>query len=249
MFTLLALLALLPSPALAGDACAPDGGVEAVQIGFNFVNVWALIGESGIVLIDAHNPGEEDKVLDKLSKAGITASEVTLIVLTHGHGDHAGSALALKEALDVPVAVQALDVPAVEAGEPLVPLPYTDWRGRALIPFLHHEYDPFSPDLVIQDSLDLSRWGVDAEVRWVGGHTPGSVIVDLKDGRVLVGDLIRGKMQNPDKPTLHFFQEDLPTAHARLRELAGSQRCLMPAHGDPLEAAEVLEWLDRYEGR
>jgi glyoxylase-like metal-dependent hydrolase (beta-lactamase superfamily II) len=43
-------------------------------------------------------------------------------------------------------------------------------------------------DLVVREPLDLAPWGVAGRVVPMPGHTPGSLVVVLDDGRAFVGD-------------------------------------------------------------
>ena len=63
------------------------------------VNVSAfLIHRPGkAILVDCGNRGSEDKILETLEKLGLGYGDLKLLVLTHGHFDHAGAAAKLKE--------------------------------------------------------------------------------------------------------------------------------------------------------
>jgi len=240
----LSLGLLLAAPVQAGDACDDSADTRVVQLGWGFTNVWAVSGAGGTVLVDAHNPGAEERLIKQLERADISRDEVTLVLVTHGHADHTGSAEALGELLDVPVAIGAPDLEAAEAGHD-VTLGATDFRGRTLARLLDHSFAPFTPDLVVEESLDLSDYGVSATARHVGGHTPGSMVVELEDGRALVSDLIRGGMIRRHKPTLHFFQHDPVTSDAALVEVAREATCLLPGHGKSLKPERTLRWVER----
>ena len=80
------------------------GGAEIIPLGNRGVNVFALRG-ARTVLIDAGMPGMADAILTNLDKAGIRREDVSLILITHGHPDHVGSAADLKARLGVPIAI------------------------------------------------------------------------------------------------------------------------------------------------
>jgi len=235
---------LLAAPAQAGGACDDSDSTRVVQLGWGFTNVWAVSGAGGTVLVDAHNPDAEDRLIKQLERADISRDEVTLVLVTHGHADHMGSAEALGALLDVPVALGELDRDATEAGHD-VTLGATDFRGRTLARLLDHSFAPFTPDLWVEDTLDLSDYGVPGVARHVGGHTPGALVVELEDGRVIVSDLIRGGMVRRHKPTLHFFQHDPAVSDAALVALAEEATCLLPGHGKSLKPERTLRWVER----
>ena len=60
-------------------------------------------------------PGEEDRLLDSSDQHGIAPSDLALVVLTHGHTDHAGSVNAVVRA-GVPIAIGADDAGLLERG-------------------------------------------------------------------------------------------------------------------------------------
>jgi glyoxylase-like metal-dependent hydrolase (beta-lactamase superfamily II) len=218
------------------------------RLGWSFINVFALEGPEGVVIVDVHNEGSERKIMKRLDKAGIDRDRVRLVLLTHGHADHAGGGLALREALGVPLAVGAGDVGLLASGHVIPPKGKgATFQGKLLAPFIDHTYPPYAPDLTVSEPMTLDEYGVPADVRVVGGHTGGSLAVDLRDGRVLVGDLIRSGMTAPHRPRKHFYQTDREGARATLSEvLDGGATEIYPSHGGMLPAKRVRRFLDRH---
>ncbi|MEQ1504403.1 MAG: MBL fold metallo-hydrolase [Myxococcota bacterium] len=214
------------------------------NVGWGFTNVYAVQGDDGVILVDAHNPGNEDRILRRLEAAGIAPERLTLLVATHGHPDHAGSTAALADRLGIPVAGGAADLPYFASGT--TELHPTGSRGRMISAFVRRAFPPVSLDLAVTDRLDLGPYGVAGELVVVGGHTPGSLIVDLHDGDVLSGDLIRSHLQRRHVPTLHFFHDDPVAASRALRTVVdGGATTLWPSHGGSLAAADVAAWMTR----
>ncbi|MCB9744323.1 MAG: MBL fold metallo-hydrolase [Alphaproteobacteria bacterium] len=241
------LLAVLGLGALTPAGASTPTTLD--RISKSFVSVYLLRGPGGAVLVDAHNAGEEDWLLSELDKLGLREGELRLILLTHGHQDHAGSAAALRRATGAPIAVGAGDVAMVEQGLEELPTEVaTDFRGRLLAKLLDPSIETFTPDIVIQDRLDLSEYGVPAEARVMGGHTSGSLVVFMESGQALTGDLIRGGMVRRKKPTLHFFHEDMDRAHEALQEVVdGGATSICAAHDRCMSPERVERWLARRE--
>ncbi len=66
-------------------------------------NAYLLRGEQA-VLVDAGGPEDGDRLRDALSAQGLQPRDIALVLLTHGHNDHSGTAASFAEA-GVPIAV------------------------------------------------------------------------------------------------------------------------------------------------
>lgn len=245
-FGALALFAVLATGCAAGDkGTAPPGGVEIVRMERKFVNNYLLLGER-VVLVDTGVPGNEKRVLRALARRGKKPSDVALIVVTHGHADHAGSGAALREATGAPIAGGVGDAAMNRAGhnDRLQP---TGAPGRRVMPFVVQEYPGYAPDIEVADTLDLRPYGVAGKVIVVPGHTSGSLAVVLDDGRALSGDLVRGRFGARTKPALHYFHADVDAAHRHLQRMIDSGvREIDPGHGHTLKADAVRRFLDEW---
>lgn len=217
--------------------------VSVHRLQFLIANVYAIDAPDGVVLVDTGDPGQEAEVLDALRRSGVDPDRVRLIVVTHAHADHAGSAHALAEALGVPIALQRADAPTAAAGHN-PPLHPTNLTATALQAFLRHDYTPFTAELAFDACLDLHPFGVPALVRSTPGHTPGSSVVLIEGGDAIVGDLVAGGYLGgfiaPTVPTEHYFQEHPRRVRAILEWLlrAGVTR-LHLGHGGPVRAADL----------
>jgi glyoxylase-like metal-dependent hydrolase (beta-lactamase superfamily II) len=87
---------------------APDVG----WLPISFVNVY-FIGRpgGGWSLVDAGLPGRMNQILEAAEARFGAGARPEAILLTHGHFDHAGSALKLAEHWDVPIYAHRLEMP------------------------------------------------------------------------------------------------------------------------------------------
>src|SRR5690242_2038144 len=69
----------------------------------NMVNAHLIRSEAGCILVDAGIPGSEHKIARVLHRHGLTFRDIKLIVVTHAHTDHAGSAARLRELSGAPI--------------------------------------------------------------------------------------------------------------------------------------------------
>jgi glyoxylase-like metal-dependent hydrolase (beta-lactamase superfamily II) len=231
---------------LALCACRPEPGVFRLSHGYT--NAYVVVGPDGIALVDTLEPGREHLLLDELAELGIGPGDLDIIVLTHGHGDHAGSAAAMRALTGAPIALGAGDLDMVRRGE-VDDLHPTGALGRDRLRrgLVHRRFPGFEPDLVVTDALDLHGYGVPGRMLVMpGGHTPGSAVVRLDSGDVIAGDLVRGRVLLPGAPAEHLFHDDTARVHAQLAEqLADGPGWFWPGHGAPLSARRVRRWLQR----
>ena len=167
----------------------------------NWTNAPHLIREdTGCVLVDAGNPGKADRILEQLAKRGVAPDAIHLILLTHGHVDHFGSAAALREWTGAPVAIHALDADAVRQGIHQPDSLQSTWRLIALLMrisalralALSDRAPTFEPDIVFEGEFRLDEYSVAGRVIPTPGHTPGSVSVLLHSSEDIVGNMVVG---------------------------------------------------------
>jgi hydroxyacylglutathione hydrolase len=215
-----------------------------------FVNVFLLRGTRPI-LVDAGNPGTGAAILEKLSENGVDPAEISLILITHGHADHFGSAFELKERTGAPVAVHQLDAEPLRSGRTL-PLRPTGTVGRLFLPLLGQERlgkaHPLQPDIIIEGEMSLEEFGVEGKVIHTPGHTAGSISVVLADGDVIVGDLLMGGMIRRNRPSNPMFADDIEQLKESVKSVMRlSPRRVFTSHGGPLDPQAILRrfpWLN-----
>lgn len=205
-------------------------------------NCYLLLGDRP-VLVDTGAPGDLPRILAALKTHQLDPKQLALILLTHGHSDHAGNAAELRARSGRPVALHAADAPLALAGENGV-LAAQDPVGRLVRPFIDEPYQPFTPDITFREPFPLEPYGVKGSVVPTPGHTPGSSSVVLASGEAIIGDVLRGSMIWPNRARPHFFCND-PDRNARsLARLAreGLLRC-HPGHFGGFPGSELGRYL------
>ena len=212
-------------------------------------NAFLVQGQKAI-LVDTGTPKDVGKILKALRDAGLTPEDLSLIVLTHGHGDHAGGLSGLRRTLKVPVVAGKRDTPILQKGQngKLTPL---SLLGKTL----KKHYEAFAwpaalADLTIDAPMDLSPYGVAGKILPTPGHTAGSLSVLLENGEAIIGDLLSGGflggMFFPSKPTLPVFAEDQRALLQNTKELLDQgARVFYVGHGGPLHHPRVARWLNQ----
>jgi len=215
---------------------------------FGMVNAHLIRGVDGCVLVDAGIPGSELKIEKALARHGLLFKDIKLIVVTHAHVDHAGSAYTLRELSRAPIVAHADDAQHFGREVPMTYCP-TGWVGRLFLktPVPHEPYQGFVPDILLakSDTLDLSRYGIPGTVGHTPGHTAGSISVELSSNDALVGDLVAsgillGGIIRTGRARRPPFEDDPRTVGLALQRLldSGMERFYM-GHGGPLAAGEV----------
>jgi len=212
-----------------------------IQVRMGMVSSF-LVRQEGAILVDTGYPGSENTILDALSKEGIAPRDIRLILLTHGHGDHAGSAAKLKEMTGARVAVHENDSDKLRTGNQgslhatcLSGILFSLVLGVGRKP----AYPPLEPDIVFTDLLDLKPFGIQGMVVPTPGHTPGSVSVILENGDAIVGDLIMPAIPS-GRPGLPYWAEDREEAKKSIRKVLSYQPDrIFLAHGSPFPAELV----------
>lgn len=220
--------------------------VQIIPVKCGMVNAY-IIRQDGVILIDTGVPGSEDPILNALEVAGIGQREIRLILVTHGHGDHAGSAARLQEITGAPVAVHQDDAPMLRTGiqRTLVPVELT---GRIAAVFIRSvnttKYPPVNPAIIINGTLDLAPYGIIGSVIPTPGHTTGSVSALLGDGDVFTGDLISPQIPSGE-PGLPFWADNPAEISTSVKMLlAYNPRTFHTGHGGPFPVAFVRKMVE-----
>ncbi|NUU06899.1 MBL fold metallo-hydrolase [Leifsonia sp. C5G2] len=187
----------------ASEIAAP--GVHAVRVpmhGGGLPCSLAYVVEDdrgGVLVVDPGSPGREAvrAVIAAVEAVGRRPSDVSGIVLTHMHADHAGGAAALREASGAPVLMHAREAEALAAIRRGLPAPDLEGWGvpaerrpeLAAVAAAPAAPDLARPDDVLAEGDLLDVPGRRLRVLWTPGHTPGSLCLHDEDsGLVFTGD-------------------------------------------------------------
>ncbi|MEV7612538.1 MBL fold metallo-hydrolase [Streptomyces sp. NPDC089799] len=84
-------------------------------MGRHGINAYLLLGRRP-VLVDAGTPGSGRRIHDRVAAHGVDPADISLIVLTHAHIDHFGSAAELHRLTGAPVAGHVADLGPYRSG-------------------------------------------------------------------------------------------------------------------------------------
>jgi hydroxyacylglutathione hydrolase len=231
--------------------------LKITRIKLPLANAYLVQGPQTI-LVDTGAPGDEGRILAAMAKAGVAPHDLALILLTHGHGDHAGSAAALAQQTGAPIALHRADLAQVHAGRN-DPLTTTSLEARMIRPFVDKPFPPSAPTVLLDGAVSLRDLGIDlgaeAHVLPTPGHTPGSISLLLPEtGDALVGDVLMGGSMGgtlrSGHPNVHYFVND-PVALQESMDRLLASNCARwhVGHGGPLQHDDIAAAQPRLQSR
>jgi hydroxyacylglutathione hydrolase len=140
--------------------------------------------ERGLIV----DPGEEpERILELVEALGIT---VDAILITHCHFDHIGAVAPVAKATGAPVWCPSLEVPVLADI-----MSYVPWPGFG-------PYESYDADETVSGGEHLSLAGLEIDVVFTPGHSPGHVTYAIADEQALFsGDvLFKGSVGRVDLP-------------------------------------------------
>jgi hydroxyacylglutathione hydrolase len=215
---------------------------QVIAVPSAYVNAFIVQGERSII-VDTGLPGFEKKILETMERHGIKPADISLIIITHGHNDHYGSAAYLKGKTGAPVAVHKADAETLRtaASRPLYPV---GTKGKVMDVMAKMVKEPvvqaLEPAILIEGEMSLANYGIAGKIIPIPGHTPGSLSVMLDGGCILIGDLIFGGLVRKQAPGFPYFCEDVPALMKSIQAVLDLKpKIIYAGHGGPFTAASV----------
>lgn len=208
----------------------PIGSGKFVE---RFVYVYLIYGKK-ICLIDSGVASSEQKIFDYIRQTGRNPYEISLMVLTHSHPDHIGSARAIKKASGCVVAAHSGEKSWIEDVE-------LQFKERPVPNFHSLVEGSVDVDLILKEKevLDLGN-GLSLEVFHTPGHSKGSISILFREDKALfTGDVI------PLKGDLPIYEDIFASVKSiqKLKEIRGIN-FLLASWDDPREGSRVYDLMD-----
>ena len=145
------------------DTTAPPGDLSWQRVDLGFVSAYVLARGGEAAVVDTGTPGSADSIETSLSMLGLAWADVGHVIVTHLHGDHAGSMFeVMQRAAGATGYAGAADIPSIDTPRPLT---------------------------AVQDGDSV----FDLTIIATPGHTPGHIsVLDRSAGVLVAGDAIVG---------------------------------------------------------
>ncbi|MRX38964.1 MBL fold metallo-hydrolase [Flavobacterium sp. LC2016-23] len=234
--------------------------VGVYHISNYFSEAYLIKGNSEkLILIDTGVPvaGYQDSLVNSIKKLGFKPENITLAIVTHGHGDHAGNARFLQQTFKTKIAGSRADLEKFTSGKTeLQKSEDVSIWGNRLRPYSDLSYPPFTPDIIVDTTIDLAPYGIIGKIIPIkGGHTPGDLLVLIGEN-LFVGDAFVGTFKSqggglaPDGHHVreHFFHENKQLADQNLKviekiALENKVKTIYPTHNGPVTTYELSKYI------
>ena len=214
------------------------------------LNSCYLIRGKDIVMIDGGMPNKLKMFKRKLSKLAIQPSEIKLIVLTHSHFDHSGSAREIRDLTGAKIAIHESERTYMENGGMIIPKGVNTY-GKLTKPLLFSifkkiSFPKFKPDIFITDEpYSLSMYGIDGNIIHTPGHTVGSISVILNSGEAFVGCMAHNGFPFRLRPGLPIYAQDIEAIKKCWKTLIDRGiKMIYPGHGKPFRVEVIKKALE-----
>lgn len=216
--------------------------MEIIKIKLSLSNAY-LVKDKKSILIDTGSPKEADKILSAVKKAGVNEKDISLILHTHGHVDHAGSTAELKRRLGIPSAIHKEDAFMLQTGTNGL-VNAINFEAEIYKKILVKPFEVSEPDIVIENEISLGDFGVDGKIVFTPGHTKGSISILFANNEMIIGDVMMGGFMGgnlfPSRPTYHYFYNDFDEIKSSINKIVSLKPAKMyVGHGGALTFDDV----------
>jgi hydroxyacylglutathione hydrolase len=215
--------------------------MEITSIPLNYffgVNCYLIKSGESYFLIDTGITKTRDQLEQAIKDAGCKPRGLKLIIITHGHMDHIGNAVYLRDKYGAKIAMHMGDAKMVESGDMFI-----NTEGGALIAIigifskLFGLAGPkFTPDILLEDNQSLKEYGLDATVIHNPGHSEGSISIYTANKNLFCGDLFNND-KKPVKASIIKNAEKLDASVEKIKTL--DTKTIYPGHGKPFTTDQL----------
>lgn len=205
-------------------------------------NSFLIECENNYILVDTGRKNSWKELTSKIDNI-LGKNELSCLILTHTHFDHAENANRLKNKYNCTIIVHESEANYLKHGN--TPLP----KGTNLITGIiidtigkkmesRYNFEPIDPDILVDENYNLSDFGSGTYIIHTSGHSNGSISIIIDDEIALVGDTLFGVLGNSIYPPFADDTENMIKSWKTLLET--NCKLFLPGHGKEI-SRKLLE--------
>ena len=212
-------------------------GNEIFQVSSGRSNSYYIINKKLNILADTGMFSTYREIKRNISIIN-PATKLDFLILTHTHFDHCQNAARLKNEYDCKIIMSEYEKDFVKDGYTPVPKG-TMFFSKIIYGLGIHldnkrfSYDPFTPDILVQDEFKFIRDGLDISILETPGHSSGSISIIIDHDIAIVGDTLFGIFPNSVYPPFADNPNELIKSWQKL--LQTGCRVFLPGHGKEIK--------------
>lgn len=224
-------------------------GYRVFQVLSGRSNVFLISAADQIILVDTGYHNAYKRLRQNIDVLDFSNKHIDFLILTHTHYDHCQNAASLQRAEKCKVIVSAHEAGYIKDG--YTPLPKGTMLLTKPLPKLGNligkkkfGYAPFTADIIVDEKLDLSDYGLKIELIHTGGHSPGSISVIVDGEFALVGDAMYKMFKNYVLPPFADNRMEMVESWKKLLET--SCNIFLPGHGTSVSRELLQEQYEKF---
>lgn len=231
-------------------------GISIYPLDFGFNQCYIIQSNTAAIMIDSGLPNKAKEFKKALEEIKMTPNNIKLIILTHGHIDHIGSAKDIKDITGAKIAMHKADIEHIDESKWRKKLPkgIGIW-GKTFSGLMHTwahfvKLKPFEVDLIVDDEgMPLTDFGIPGKIVHTPGHTAGSISVILGSGEAFVGCMAQNRasiymMPLRLSPGLPVLADDIEKVKESWKTILTPEiKTIYPGHGKPFPAEKIRKIL------
>jgi glyoxylase-like metal-dependent hydrolase (beta-lactamase superfamily II) len=224
-------------------------------------NCYLLRADNGYVLIDTGYEWEWGAFRNELKKAGVGFGDLSHLILTHHHDDHAellNQVVAQNPSIKLVMSTRASELLLKGKNDLSHGAGYLNRRVNALLTIKRlfdkrwtHTFPPYATrehDVMVHQDVPLREIGIglDGKIIETPGHSTDSISVILVDGDSIVGDAAANFLRFAGTKYCIIYIEDLDQYYRSwIKIMKAGARRIFPAHGGQFAVEELQKHLNR----
>ncbi|KAA6459757.1 subclass B3 metallo-beta-lactamase [Acidobacteria bacterium AB60] len=219
-------------------------GGNLYYVGSQDLAAYLIVTPQGNILLNSNYVSSPAQIRQSIEKLGFKLRDTKILLVSHGHYDHAGGSAEIKRLTGARYEVMDGDVSVVETG------------GRTDFQFAHDKsmwFPPAHVDRELHDGDTVSLGGTTLTAHKTAGHTKGTTTwtMDVKQSGKTLHVLILGSpnvldsYKLVDNPTYPHIADDFRAEFATLKALPCD--IFLSSHGSAFDLQSFYDRLQKHD--